>query len=215
MPPLPCPSMAAPGAATDKVLSKSLSPSKISNNSTLEEINVILFHELLSQPVTSRASCHFWGFITVLWYCWYSFAFTTTPQPISQPFTHHLSKWQLQSPAPSPPPTAHGLPHPYHFNQSTNTRSQFQWDSHPPAAAEEPEIQEFLLYFQAYMCLKTGLFLSEGQAPGPRVVETAVPQILLRQGTNPSFSLQQWLLPPAQPQVAQTNPVGAWIAGSL
>lgn len=49
---------------------KSLSPSKISNNSILEQVNVILFHELLSQPITARACCRFWGLITVdiLWY---------------------------------------------------------------------------------------------------------------------------------------------------
>lgn len=78
----------------------------------------------------------------------------------------------------------------------TSTRGQLQGHSSSgtailpqlhPSLAEEPEIQEFLLYFQAYMCLKTRLLLSEGQAPGPWVVETAVPQIHLRQGRNPCF----------------------------
>lgn len=190
MPPLPCSPTAAPGPPMDKVLSKSLSPCKISNNSILEEINVVLFHELLSQPATSRAGCHFWGLIMVdiLWYSWYSFAFATTPQPISQPFTHHLSKWQYYS------LQLHHLP-PLHMASLTlinSTRAQTQGHSSSgtaillqlhPSLAEEPEIQEFLLYFQAYMCLKTGLLPSEGQAWW--VVQAAVSQIHLRQGTNP------------------------------
>lgn len=188
------PSIDSPGLTMDKVLSKSLSLGKISNNSTLEERNVVLFHEPLSQPATSRACCHFWGFITVdiLWYSWYSFAFATTPQPISQPFTHHLSKWQYNSLQP------HHLPplHMASLTLTTSTRAQIQGHSSSgigillqlhPSLAEEPEIQEFLLYFQVYMCLKTCLLLSQGQAPGPWVVETAVPQIPLRQGRKSSF----------------------------
>lgn len=158
--------------------------------------------------------------LLILWYSRYSFAFATTPQPISQPFTHHLSKWQyynLQS---------HHLP-PQHMAFLTLIPSQIQGHSSSgttillqlhSSLAEEAAIQEFLLYFQAYMCLKTCLLLSEGHAPGPPgscVVETAVPQISLREGRNPFFSLQRWLLHSAQPLVPQTNPVEAWIAGSL
>lgn len=173
---------------------KSLSPSKISNNSILEQVNVILFHELLSQPITARACCCFWGLITVdiLWYSWYSFAFATTAQPISQLFTHHLSKWQYYSLQSQHLPAWHMAS----LTLITSTRAQLQEPSSSGTAilpqlhtslAEEPETQEFLLYFQAYMCLKTRLLLSEGQTPGPWVVETAVPQIHLRQGRNACF----------------------------
>lgn len=158
MPPLPHPLLAAPGLAKSKVLSKSLflSPCKTSNNSTPEEISVFLFHELLSQPAASRACCHFWRFITVVILCSH-FAFATRAQPprvyfsTLHPPLEHVEI--LLSPAPSPPSTAHGLPHPHHFNQSANTggrsssRTAILLQLHP-SLAEEPEIQEFWLYFQ-------------------------------------------------------------------
>lgn len=130
--------------------------------------------------------------LLILWYSWYRFAFATTPQTISQPFTHHLSKWQYYS------LQSHHLPslHMAFLTLITSIGAQIQGHSSSgttillqlhSSLAEEAEIQEFLLYFQAYMCLKTCLLLSEGHAPGPWVVETAVPQIPLRQGRNPSF----------------------------
>lgn len=190
--PSPSPSLlAAPGLAKSKVLSKSLflSPYKTSNNSTSEEVSVFF----VSWTVT--LACCLKGLLSplVLYYCCYSFfcfchpcpappSLFLSPSPTTQASRNATISSQITSPCPTQPPSPSSL----------QPGVQLQQDSHPPASCIPP--LQNSLKFRNFDCIFKSMCVWTQVSQSLRVkllahglVESAMPQMHLRQGTSPSF----------------------------
>lgn len=144
----PFPALGSLRPVMTKVLCKSLflSPCKTINNTTLEEISVVLFHKLLSPFATSRLRYQFLHFTTAVT-LWPYFGLALPPHPIPHPSAHHSSTEKCNCllhhsrAAPEPPTSKECTPAaiPLHWG----TGQQLQEDGHPHAAqpllAEESE----------------------------------------------------------------------------